>query len=673
MAFQLGVCYYPEHWPEERWAADAHLMRAAGLSIVRIGEFAWKQMEPAEGSFDFGWLDRAIDTLAAEGLKILLGTPTPTPPAWLVRAHPEILQVGADGHTRQFGSRRHCCANSPIYREYTQRIVTRLAERYANHPAVVGWQIDNEFGCHDTARCYCRRCVEAFRRWLENRYQTIEALNEAWGAVFWSQGYNDWREIEPPHLTVTEPNPSHVLDYYRFASDSWVDYERLQVSILRRYAPGAPISHNYMGNFPDLDYHRLAEPLDWVTWDSYPTGYQEKMGKQAYLPGEPQPDLAYDVGDPYITGFCHDLTRGIKRAPHWVMEQQCGNVNWADYNTGVRPGTPRLWTWHALTKGANAVVYFRWRAVRFGQEQMHSGLRNHDASAAVGYNDVCAMLSERELMDAISSEPLEPQVAILSDYNDLWALQLQPHRKEFHYQRLQFVYYGALQRLGIQTDVVSPQVDLSRYRLVIAPTVFLVDEQLTAKLRAYVENGGTLLLGIRSGFKTTSNVVTDLPLPGLLRPLAGATVATWHALPPDIAYSFRSAIPGLDGKARLWVEELLPLPYDQPDGQNAQELATYTHGPFTGRTALVQNPLGKGEVYYLGFYPALEQARVLLAWLAERCEVERIAELPEGVVAARRGHYTLLLNFTEETQPAQVNGQTVLIPSRDVRIVATGK
>ncbi len=608
MAFRLGVCYYPEHWPEERWATDARLMREAGLSIVRIGEFAWAQMEPAEGVFDWGWLDRAVETLASEGLQIVLGTPTPTPPAWLVRACPEILPVDAQGRVRRFGSRRHVCANSPAYRQHTERIVAALAQRYGTHPAVIGWQIDNEFGCHDTARCYCPRCTEAFRRWLKARYGTLDALNEAWGTAFWSQRYGDWAEIEPPILAVTEQNASQVLDYYRFSSDSWVDYEQFQANLLREHSPGKPITHNFMGNFPDLDCHDLARPLDFVTWDSYPTGYAEVMAQQLYLPDEPRPALAHDAGDPYVTGFCHDLTRGLKGKAFWVMEQQCGNVNWSHYNTGVRPGTVRLWTWHALASGADAVVYFRWRACRFAQEQMHSGLLHHDASPAIGLQDVLAMAGERALMDAVAAEPCAPEVAILSDYEDLWALQLQPHRRDFAYQRHQFCFYRALQRWGIPTDIISPRADLRRYKLVIAPTAFLVSDELVAALTAYVEGGGTLLLGVRSGFKTASNLVTGLPLPGLMRELVGVTVADWHALPPGVSYDVN--LGGEEVKAGTWAEALVP-----ESGVDA--LARYTSGPFVSQAALTARPRPEPveRSTWAGTLRRSRQRRSWLAWL----------------------------------------------------------
>ena len=385
---KLGVCYYPEHWPRERWPIDAAMMREAGLTVVRIAEFVWQLMEPAEGQFAWDWLDEAIATLAAAGLEVVLGTPTAAPPAWLTHDYPDVLPVDAQGRTRNSGTRRHYCPTSPTYRRHSERIVRAMAERYGRHPAVVGWQIDNEFGCHDTVRCYCDQCAAAFRDWLKRKYGSLDALNEAWGAVFWSQSYGRWEEIRLPNLTPTGANPSHLLDYDRFASETTVSYQQLQVDLLRQHTAGQFITTNTLGNFEDLDYHDLARPLDFIAWDSYPTGYAEFQGESLYLPGKPDASFAYDVGDPYVTGFCHAQARGFKQAPFWVMEQQCGPVNWARFNTLVRPGTVRLWTWHALAEGADAVVYFRWRAVRFAFEQHHSGLLHHDATPATGYREL---------------------------------------------------------------------------------------------------------------------------------------------------------------------------------------------------------------------------------------------------------------------------------------------
>lgn len=661
MGFRLGVCYYPEHWPVERWATDAALMREAGLEIVRIGEFAWTQMEPEEGRFDWEWLDRAVDTLAGEGLKIVMGTPTPTPPAWVVAQYPDVLPVDAQGRTRRFGSRRHVCANSPTYLRLTERIVTALAERYGRHPAVIGWQIDNEFGCHDTARCYCDNCAAAFRGWLRGRYGTLGALNEAWGNAFWSQSYTDWEQIGPPILAVTEQNPSHVLDYWRFSSDAWVGYEALQARLLRGHGgPTQFVTHNYMGNFPDLNYHKLAEPLDLVTWDSYPTGYAEMAAEQLYAPDEARAPHAYDVGDPYVTGFCHAITRGVKQSPFWVMEQQCGNVNWSAYNTGVGPGAARLWTWHALASGAEAVVYFRWRACRYAQEQMHSGLRRHDGSADVGYEEVAALRGERRLMDEIEAAPCAPEVAILNDYEDLWAVQLQPHHRDFSYQRAQFALYRACQRLGIACDLVSPDADLAHYKLILAPALLLATDDLAQRLAEAAERGAHVVLGVRSGFKTASNVVTDLPLPGAFRELVGAEVRAWHSLPPGVAYPL-----GLDGEpmaAGTWAESLTP-------GPDAISVAQWTSGPFAGTAALTERAMGAGRAWYWGWQPSAMQALNVMRLLADRSGVTRLAKpLPDGVLLVRRGSRRLWFNFTDRAQTVEAEGDAVILPPRDVAI-----
>ncbi|MBN1148060.1 MAG: beta-galactosidase [Anaerolineales bacterium] len=662
---KLGVCYYPEHWPAGRWAEDARLMRQAGLDYVRIGEFAWAQMEPSEGRYDWGWLDHAIETLAGEGLQIVLGTPTAAPPVWLAHAYPEILPVDAQGRRRRAGSRRHYCHSSPAYRQHTRRIVGAMAARYGTHSALAGWQIDNEFGCYETARCYCETCAAGFRDWLRGRYGSLGALNLAWGADFWGQVYTDWEQIEPPNLTVAEPNPSHVLDYWRFSADALRDYQQMQVDILREGSPGKFVTHNFMGHFPDLDAHALAQPLDFACWDSYPTGYAEKSAELLYAEDEPRPACAYDLGDPYVTGFCHDLTRGLKGAPYWVMEQQCGNVNWSRSNTGIRAGALPVWTWHALASGAEAVVYFRWRACRYGLEQHHSGLLHHDGSPATGYTDLLELAKQRELMAHIAAQPLQAQVALLLDYNDLWALQIQPHREGFSYLRHLFIYYRALARLGVAADIAPASADLEKYKLLIAPTVHLVDGALVEKLEAFVRQGGRLLLGVRSGFKTPSNLVVEQPLPGLLRHLIGARVGEWHALPDDVSYDFETRISGLRGPASFWAEALDP----EPGG--AEALARYSAGPFEGRAALSGRAMGQGRVFYVGWYPSPAQAGALLAYLAADSGVNTLPGLPEGLVILRRGPYRIGLNFSEAPLSVKVDGGTLQVEPRSVAVRKT--
>jgi len=674
---KLGVCYYPEQWPQERWAVDARLMREVGITLVRIADFAWSLMEPRESEFSWDWLDRAIDTLAAEDLEVIVCTPTAAPPPWLSRAYPDTLPVDSQGRTRRHGSRRHYCVNSQTYHRHTRRIVTALAARYGHHPAVVGWQIDNEFGCHYTSRCYCENCAAAFRAWLAARYPSITALNAAWGNVFWSQIYNDWSEIDPPNLTIADPNPAHVLDYDRFSSDSFVSYQQLQIDAIRPHiAENQLITTNYMSRFTDINYYDLARPLDLVSMSSYPTGHAESP-PSPYMPdgtpGNTQPTFAYDVGDPYLTAFGHTLMRGFKpHRPFWVMEQQCGHVNWGVYNTGVRPGTVRLWTWHALASGAEAVVYFRWRAGLYAQEQMHSGLLHHDASPDVGYADLESMQAEHALMAEIPALPQTAPIALLFDYDAIWAQRLQPHRRELDGMRHLFLYYRALQRLGLPAEIVSNDADLSQYTLVIAPNAYIATGSLAQSLQSFAEAGGTVLCGVRSGFKTPENQVTDTPLPGALRELVGVTVTGWHALPPGIGYALQSEISGLAGPATVWAEALKPIENGSESGENTlHTLAAYSSGPFSAAPALVSRQVGSGRALYLGWYPDEYQAEALLAHLASEADIAPIAALTEGLLASQHGPYLLLLNFMDEPQTATVGGQAVTVGARDVKVLKT--
>lgn len=662
---QLGVCYYPEHWPESRWPEDARLMRDLGLSIVRIAEFAWSRLEPEEGRFDWQWLDRAVSVLSSAGLKLVLGTPTAAPPAWLSRGCPDTLPVDELGRRRNFGARRHYCPNSPDYRRFTRRIVAALAERYASHPAVIGWQIDNEFGGGGTARCYCDSCAAAFRRWLQQRYRTVTALNQAWGAVFWSQEYSAWEQIGPPILTGGSANPSHQLDYYRFASDSWVDYQQLQLETLQPYRrPDQFATHNLMGIFfTALDYYRLAAPLDFASLDSYPTAGLDRIRTELYGEEQLPADYAPDVGDPAVTGFELDLARGWKDAPFWIMEQQPGHVNWGEYNPGVPPETVRLWTWQAAAAGADAVVYFRWRAALYAQEQYHAGLLKHDASPDVGFRALQLLAGERDQLKSLVSGPVEAQVALLFDYHDRWALQLQPHRRCFSYLRLAFLYYRALQRLGIAVDIRPYDANLERYKLVLAPSLHLGEAHTAGRLASYVRRGGLLLAGVRTGFKTPSGLVTDQPLPGAYRALFGVRVGSWQALPPGLEFALAGEPLPQPAAAGLWAESLAP------EAEGVELPVRYTSGPYAGQGALSVRRFGAGRAFYLGWHPNLAQAAALLGWLAEQAGVERLAELPEGMVALRRAGQTVLLNFTERPLRALVQGEEVEVAGRGGALV----
>ncbi|MFN8483444.1 MAG: beta-galactosidase [Anaerolineae bacterium] len=672
----FGVDYYPEHWPVERWAQDAAQMRGLGLDYVRIAEFAWAKMEPSAGQFDWAWLDQAMEVLAAAGLRLILGTPTAAPPAWLIHAHPDILPVDAEGRRRRHGGRRHVCANAPEFQAASDRIVHALAERYGQHAALVGWQIDNEFGGGSTTRCYCPHCAAAFRRWLMRRYESIEAVNDAWRAVFWSQTYNDFSQIEPPNLVLGQPNPSHVLDYYRFASDSWVAFQRSQVTILRAASPGRWITHNLMGPVRSIDYHALAEDLDFVSWDNYPTGNTDRDTPVLYGPGATPPPHAYDTGDPAMTAFYHALMRGLKGKPTWIMEQQPGYVNWGKHNPTPRPGVVRLWTLEDVVHGADTVVFFRWRACHFAQEQLHSGLLKHDGTPDLGYQEVTDLAADRPLLEALQSAAPAADAAILYSYQDDWAASLQPHNADFDLRRAVFGYFRAFQRTGIPVDVVSPWADLSRYRLVVAPTLWLADNALADRLRAYAEAGGTLMIGPRSGFKTPDNVVNPAGPPGALAELTGVRVAEFHSLPPSVAYEL--AWEGETAPVILWAEALEPAP-------RVEVVATWNGGLLEGQPAATLRGAGRGQVAYVGAWADDALADRIVGWLAHVAGVWEMVEPPSGVFVGRRAsaetEYMGLVNATDEYQmvalypPAWRDARTgeaweatVTIPPRSVLV-----
>ncbi|MGI9418624.1 MAG: beta-galactosidase [Geminicoccaceae bacterium] len=524
----LGVCYYPEHWPEERWPVDAAKMADLGIRFVRIGEFAWSRLEPARDRFDWAWLDKALDVLNIAGLQIVLGTPTATPPKWLIDQRPDILAWDETGQPRRFGSRRHYCFTSPSWRAETARICLQIARRYGDHPAVVGWQLDNEYGCHDTVLSYAPHCRHAFQRWLERRHGTIERLNEAWGTVFWSQEYTDFTQIGLPNQTVTEAHPAHRLDFQRFSSDQVIDYNRMQAEIIRQHSPERFISHNCMGLFHDFDHRALAADLDVVTWDSYPLGFtDQRMG----LDAETRASLAL-CGHPDIAAWHHDLYRGTsENGRFWVMEQQPGPVNWADHNPMPAPGMVRLWTLEAFAHGAEVVSYFRWRQAIFGQEQMHAGLLRADGEPAPVLAEIERLRQDLKKLDLGEKPPAQAKIALITDDTSHWIHGIQPQGASFDLKRLNLAFYTACRRLGLDVDVLRPGADLTGYALVLIPSLPLIPKAMIEALSAF---DGSVVAGPRSGSRTrTMQTPSELP-PGDLQTWLPLKVIQVGSLPPGI-------------------------------------------------------------------------------------------------------------------------------------------
>ena len=618
---KLGVCYYPEHWPETMWEDDARRMAEVGISLVRIGEFAWSRIEPEPGRFEWAWLDRAIDTLAAAGLKICLGTPTATPPKWLIDRHPDILAVDEHGQPRGFGSRRHYCFSSRTYLAESSRIVAAMAERYGRHPAVVAWQTDNEYGCHNTVLSYSADARARFRGWLAERYGEVGAVNRAWGTVFWSQEYRDFAEIDPPVGAVTETNPSHRLDYRRFASDEVVRYNRAQAEILRRLSPGRDVTHNYMGFFTEFDHHDVAKDLDVVSWDSYPLGFTEEG--RAGLPDEEK--LRWlRTGHPDIPSFHHDLYRGMT-GRWWVMEQQPGPVNWANWNPSPLPGMVRLWTWQAFAHGAEVVSYFRWRQCPFAQEQMHAGLNRPDNVLDLGGQEATQVTSELSRLPSGSRG--RASVAIVFDYASRWMVGIQPQGADFDVLHLCFNWYSSLRRMGLDVDIVSPKAVLDGYRLIALPCQTLIDDDLAARLAA---SDARLVIGARSFSKTPHGNIPDSLPPGPLAALTGVKVVRVESLRPGateaVSLNDRTLL------ASRWKEWLELASDAQPEARFAD-----------GQPALVR----QGRARYLACWPERDLLDAALGRAATEAGLD-IQALPDGLRLTRLGEVTYAFNFGPE-------------------------
>ena len=628
----LGVCYYPEHWPQDMWADDARRMADLGLSYVRIGEFSWSTVEPQDGRFDWDWLDSAVETLGNAGLKIVMGTPTATPPKWLIDRSPDILPHDSRGRPRGFGSRRHYCFSSDTYRSESRRITEAFAARYGQHAAVAGWQTDNEYGCHDTVRSYSPGALSAFRQWLRARYSDIGALNEAWGNRFWSMSYRSFDEIDLPMGAVTELNPIHRLDFHRFSSDQVVAFNAEQVAIIRRHSPGRFVTHNFMGAFLDFDHHKVSEALDLASWDSYPLGFTDSLPTTGFSEAERVRYAA--TGHPDISAFHHDLYRGVGRGRFWVMEQQPGPVNWALWNPSPALGMVRLWTWEALAHGAEVVSYFRWRQAPFAQEQMHAGLNRPDNVLDVGGREAGAMARELRAdwwREVVRSPATHASVALVFDYETAWMHEIQPQGRSFQYLALVFAWYTALRRLGQDIDIVAPGSDLTPYRAVFVPSLAHVSESAA---RSFAGFGGVTLFGIRTGAKTESfQIPRSLP-PGPLQALLPMRVARVESLRPSVV---REVVWGnRQYSCGNWAETI-------EAGEGADVLAAFS----SGGPALVR----KAKRFYFAAWPTRELAMDLAQHVLDEAQVATIV-LPEDVRVRRRGGITFAFNYGSDSRAA---------------------
>ncbi|MBO9397816.1 beta-galactosidase [Shimia sp. R9_2] len=611
MKQELGVCYYPEHWPEEMWAKDAADMIAAGITWVRIGEFAWSRMEAVAGTLSLEWLDRAIDVLGSAGLKVVLGTPTATPPRWMIDKHPDMLAVDENGNPRKFGSRRHYCFSHEGFKAESARITKILAERYGKNPYVAAWQTDNEYGCHDTIISYSEPAKIAFQAWCKARYGTVETLNEAWGNIFWSMEYFSFDQIDLPNLTVTEPNPTHVLAFRRFSSDQVVAFNKVQTDILRAHTD-APLIHNYMGRILEFDHFDVGEDLDIASWDSYPIGFLSDRLEAS----EDHKARFLRQGDPDMQAFHHDLYRAVGKGRWWVMEQQPGPVNWAPYNPAPLPGMVALWSLEAFAHGAEVVSYFRWRQAPFAQEQMHAGLQTPDGREAPGMDEARAVA---KILAALPpQETQQAEVALVFDYPSDWAWHTQPQGAGFDYFRLMFSAYRGLRRAGLSVDIVSASCrDFAGYKAVFAPGVATVDPAMVEAVRTAGAQG---IYGPRTGA-----ITEDFFIPAGGRPEVpglDVRVELIESMPPHAGMPVAGG-----GMADHWHERL--------SGAAEVLLATEAGAPVL---------MGQGDRWYLGSFPDDALWDRLVAMVAEKAGFA-VSPVPEGLRKRRFGELEFVINY----------------------------
>jgi beta-galactosidase len=650
----FGGDYNPEQWSSEVWRQDATLMRAAGVNLVTIGVFSWAWLEPAAGRYEFGWLDEVMDLMAEHDIQVDLATATASPPPWFSQAYPRAQPVDHDGRRLWYGSRQAYCPSSPAYRDKATDLVERLADRYGRHPALVLWHINNEYGCH-VARCYCDVSAGAFRDWLADRYKDTDTLNEAWGTAFWSQRYGDWSEVLPPRLTPTHHNPAHVLDFARFSSDALLELYRAELAVLRRHTPDIPVTTNLMPTFTALDYWRWAPHLDVVSTDHYLTGTDPR----------PEADVA----------FAADLSRSLGDAPWLLMEHSTSAVNWQPRNVAKRPGQILRNAMGYVGRGADGAMFFQWRASRAGAEKWHSAMLPHAGTDSKIWREVIGLGAALGRLGEVSGSTVDVEVAIVFDYPSAWAQERdsQPSVDMTAFPEVQR-WHRVLWRLGITADLAPPGRDLSRYRAVLVPSLYLISDTDAASLKSYVDGGGTLLVGAYSGIVDEHDRVRLGGYPGAFTDLLGVRIEEFFPLLADECVELSDGSTGT-----VWSE--------LGEARGAEVIASYTGTSLTGSPALTRHRYGTGTAWYVGTRLVDED----LARLVQNvCGPAGVQPVPAdwGVEAVRRRHpsgttYLFLLNHggaeasvrvagTDLISGAEI-GESLTIPAGGVAVVRADK
>jgi len=622
-AILMGVAWYPEQWPESRWEEDLRLMEAANLKVVRIAEFAWSRMEPLEGHYDLDWLERAISLAKKHHIVSVVGTPTATPPAWLTQKYSETLRMESNGQRVPHGNRAHASVTSPRYLEFCRRIAEQMAIRLGHNPNVVGWQIDNEYGY--ALMSYDAVTRQRFQDWLKAKYKTLDHLNTHWTTAYWSESYDNWAEIPIP---VGGHNPGLMLEWKRFVSQAWDEYQRNQIDVIRKHAdPRQFITGNLMGFFDGFDHYQITEPLTFASWDDY---------------------VGSGHTDPAYNGLAHDLTRGFKRQNFWVMETQPGAVNWAPVNNFLNRGEARAMAWQAIGHGADDVNYWQWRSALNGQEEIHGVLVGPDGTPVPFYDEVSQTAHEFAQVENSFRDTIPvSQVALLYSYDSHWAIQFQKHTEKYDDIGLLKSYYRALRHLSQSVDIVSPYAPLDRYQLVVAPSLNVLPKDLAEHLLEYVRSGGQLVLGPRSGMKDEFNALLPQRQPGYLVDALGARVEQYYALEKEFPVFGTWG----SGTASIWADQLKTR---VPD---AEPLLKYgkSNGWLDDQPAAVTRSYGKGRITYIGAILDDKLMAAAAEWMVQKSGVIPVfGALPEGVEVSRRmgggKQVFILINYAQESR-----------------------
>ncbi|MEO5803280.1 MAG: beta-galactosidase [Verrucomicrobiota bacterium] len=648
----FGVDYHPEHWvfpyagtaeePEARWKKDAELMQNAGVNIVRMGEFVWGLCEPEEGKFNFDWLKRVMDIMRDADIKIVLATPTAAPPIWLAKKHPEILPLDENGLALHEGTRHAVCLNCDVFWDYSKKIIREMAGALGKHSQLIAWQIDNNVAEHTQHCSYNEESRCDWHAWLQAKYQTIQRLNEMMGMRFWSQNVTDWSHVPMPMTAPTVHNPALVLDWRRFCSDTVVAYVKMQAELLRELTPDAPVTTNLRAFSQHLDLFDVAENLDFVGVNSNAT----IKSKSA--------DNACEID------FLRSLKKSGVKTPDggesfWVIEQKAGHVNWQEVNSLVRPGVVRLFTYQLISRGADGVLYFFWRQPRIGSEKFYGGVLTHDGR---GENRVYEEISQignevRQLAPVIKGTKVVAETCIIYSHENEWALEFPRQPNKFFKQRDHIqLFHSALHDRNIPVDFARPTDDLSKYKIVFAPSLHTLAGGEADALKLYVQNGGTLVATCNTGMVDEHQIAPDSGFPNDLTDLFGLEVQEFDMLQPNEEnhLTFKGGFHTSHlHTAKLWCDIIEP--------KGCQTLASYTKDFYAGRPAITMNNFGQGKAIYIGTISQQPFYYDLVIWLRQLCNLFPLLKVPDTVEVSMRQNHNSRIYFLLNHQNSPVRIQ----------------